>query len=125
MAAVGGPIETITINGRNFTSDSEDDVSLTPKGFKNEVKMNGDGTARIVKSWHIGSIEGLNITIDNAAEDLEFLQDIQNKNEFVPVQCTLVDGTVYNGSMQITEAIPLSTKESTAEVTLNGDIERL
>lgn len=125
MAAVGGPVESITINGRNFVCDSEDDVSITPKGFQNEVKMNGDGTSRLVKSWHIGSIEGLNITIDNQAGDLEFLQEVQDKREFVPVQCTLVDGTVYNGTMQITDAVPLSTKESTAEITLNGDIEKL
>jgi hypothetical protein len=43
----------------------------------------------------------------------------------VPVQCTLVNGVVYNGTMQITDAVKLSTKESTAEVTLNGDVEKL
>ena len=125
MAAVGGPVESITINGRNFVCDSEDDVSITPKGFNNAVKQNGDGTTRLVKSWHVGSIEGLNITIDEQAGDLEFLQDLQNKCEFVPVQCTLVNGVVYNGTMQITNAVKLSTKESTAEVTLNGDVEKL
>lgn len=125
MAAVGGPVESITISGRNFVCDSEDDVSITPKGFTNEVKQNGDGTVRLVKSWHVGSIEGLNIAIDEEAGDFDFLKEIQDKFEFVSVQCTLVNGIVYNGKMQITDAVKLNTKESTVEVTLSGDIEKL
>lgn len=125
MAAVGGPVESITISGRNFVCDSEDDVSITPKGFTNEVKQNGDGTVRLVKSWHVGSIEGLNIAIDEEAGDFDFLKEIQDKFEFVSVQCTLVNGIVYNGKMQITDAVKLDTKESTVEVTLSGDIEKL
>ena len=34
MAAVGGPVESITINGRNFVCDSEDDVSITPSSLE-------------------------------------------------------------------------------------------
>lgn len=124
-AAVGGPVESITISGRNFVCDNEDEVSITPKGFTNEVKQNGDGTVRLVKTWHVGSIEGLNIVCNEEAGDFDFLKEIQDKMEFVPVQCTLVDGTVYNGNMQITDAVKLNTKESTAEVTLNGDIEKM
>ena len=47
-----GCIESIVINGRRFTTDAEDSCEITYDGFENEVKPNGDGTMRIVKSRH-------------------------------------------------------------------------
>lgn len=122
---VGGPVKTIAINGRLFTSDSEDAVSITLPGYNNEVKPNGDGSDRIVKSRHTGVIEGVSLAIDQSRGDMEFLQETQDSLEFVPVTLTLVDGTVYSGNMQITDAVATDTKETTASITLNGKVEKL
>lgn len=121
----GGPIESIVIAGRRFTSDGEDTGKITYPGFDNEVKPNGDGTNRLVKSRHAGKIEGLNLVIDNTRGDMEFLKDKQDSLEFLSVSATLVDGTVVSGEMQVTDAVPLDTKEMTAEVTLEGSLEKL
>lgn len=121
----GGPIESIVIAGRRFTTDGEDTCEITYSGYDNEVKPNGDGTQRIVKSVHTGAIEGLNLVIDPARDDMEFLKEQQDSCEFLEVSATLVGGTVINGSMQITDAVALDSKEMTAEVTLNGTCEKL
>lgn len=122
---VGGPVKTIAINGRLFTSDSEDAVSITLPGYNNEVKPNGNGTNRLIKSRHVGVIEGVSLAIDQSRGDMEFLQETADSLEFVPVTLTLVDDTVYSGNMQLTEAVATDTKETTASVTLNGDVEKL
>lgn len=119
-----GPIESITIDGRRFATDGEDDVGIQLPGFTNEVKPNGDGTNRLVKARSTGLIDGLNVQIDDDREDLEFLQERQNSLEMLDVSCTTVSGVVYSGSMQITEAIKVSKKEGTASITLQGVIEK-
>jgi len=67
----------------------------------------------------------LNLVIDPARDDMEFLKEMQDSCEFLEVSASLVDGTVINGSMQLTDAIALDSKEMTAEVTLNGTCEKL
>ena len=120
-----GCIESIVINGRRFTTDADDSCEITYDGFENEVKPNGDGTMRIVKSRHPGSIEGLNILIDRENDDMEFLKECQDSMDFFDVSATLVDGTVIGGSMQLTDAVKADMKEGTAGITLNGSCEKL
>ena len=120
-----GCIESIVINGRRFTTDADDSCEITYDGFNNEVKPNGDGTNRIVKSRHAGAIEGLNITLNSENDDMEFLKECQDSMDFFDVSATLVDGTVIGGSMQLTDAVKADMKEGTAGITLNGSCEKL
>lgn len=120
-----GCIESIVINGRRFTCDAEDTCEITYDGFNNEVKPNGDGTNRIVKSRHTGAIEGLNIILNSENDDMEFLKECQDSMDFFDVSATLVDGTVIGGSMQLTDAVKADMKEGTAGITLNGSCEKL
>lgn len=120
-----GCIESIVINGRRFTTDGEDTCEITYNGFHNEVKPNGDGTNRIVKSRHVGAIEGLHVILSNENDDMEFLKECQDSMDFFDVSATMVDGTVIGGSMQITAAVKADMKEGTAEITLNGSCEKL
>lgn len=125
MANASGPIESIVINGRRFTSDGDDSCTVTYNGFNNEIKPNGDGTMRMLKSRHAGSIGGLNIVIRHERNDMEFLKETQDGMDFVAVSATLVDGTVLSGNMQLTDAVELDTKEGTASITLEGVLEKL
>ena len=120
-----GCIESIVINGRRFTTDGEDTCEITYNVCHNEVKPNGDGTNRIVKSRHVGAIEGLHVTLSNENDDMEFLKECQDSMDFFDVSATMVDGTVIGGSMQITDAVKADMKEGTAEITLNGSCEKL
>ena len=118
-----GCIESIVINGRRFTTDADDSCEITYDGFENEVKR--DGSMRIVKSRHSGKIEGLNILMDPARDDQEFIQEAQDSLDFFDVSATLVDGVVVGGSMQLTEAVATDLKEGTASITLEGTLEKL
>ena len=120
-----GCIESIVINGRRFKTDADDSCKITYDGFENEVKPNGDGTMRIVKSRHTGKIEGLNIIMDPSRDDQEFIQEAQDSTDFFDVSATLVDGVVVGGTMQLTEAVATDLKEGTASITLEGTLEKL
>jgi hypothetical protein len=121
---ISGPIESITIAGRRFPVDGEDAGNIILSGMKNEVKFNGDGTKRIIRSRANGSIKNLNLQITHSNKDLEFLRDQQSKSDFFDVSITFCDGTIYSGSMQFVEEITEDTQQGTAGVSLEGDIEK-
>jgi hypothetical protein len=119
----GGPIESITIKGRRFACDGEDSAKIQLGGFNNELKPNGDGTPRQIKSRKLATISDLNPKIDPANGDLEYLQEIQNGFEMADTAITLVDGTVYSGAMQITDEVEYDAKEGTAGLSMAGSLE--
>jgi len=120
---ISGPVESINIKGRLFQVDAEASVNISLSGMKNEVKRSGDAGKRLVRSFVSGSIEGAPLVIDHENKDLQYLKDLQTEANFFDVTITLCDGTVYAGEMQITEQIKEDTKEGTAEVSFEGDLE--
>ena len=120
---ISGPVESITIAGRRFPVDGEDAGNVTLSGFKNEIKFNGDGSKRLIRSRAHGSIKNLNLQITHGNKDLEFLRDKQSTSDFFDVSLTYCDGTVYAGSMQFVEDIVEDTQQGTASVSLEGDLE--
>ena len=46
MTAVGGPVESVNIDGRYFAVAADADIGRELGGFTNENQPNGDGTAR-------------------------------------------------------------------------------
>ena len=116
-----GPAESVTIAGRRFVCNADDDVNVQLPGWNNETKMHGDGSGHVAKSRKPGKIDGLNVFIDHERDDLEFLQKQMDKHENLDVSLTLCDGRVYAGSMQITgDSTSEGTKEGFAPVTLEG-----
>jgi hypothetical protein len=116
-----GPAESITIAGRRFVCNSDDDVSVQLPGWTNEMKMHGDGSGHMAKSRKPGKIDGLNVYIDHERDDLEFIQTNADKHEFLDTSLTLCDGRVYAGSLQITgDSTAEGTKEGYAPLTLEG-----
>jgi hypothetical protein len=120
---ISGPIESITIAGRRFATDGEDAGKITLSGLKNEIKFNGDGSRRIIRSRAHGSIKDLNLQITHENKDLEFLRDKQSTSDFFDVSLTLTDETTYAGSMQFVEDITEDTQQGVAGVSLEGDLE--
>ncbi len=121
--AASGPIESITLRGRRFPVDGEDAGNVSLPGTSNEVKPNGDGSLRLVKGRVAGMIENLNAQIDHERQDLEYLHELRDGGDFFDVSLTYCDGTVYAGSMQLTDDIKEDTKEGTAGITLTGNLE--
>jgi len=120
---ISGPIESITIAGRRFPVDGEDAGNVVLSGFKNEIKFNGDGSKRLIRSRAHGSIKNLNVQITHGNKDLEFLRDNQSTSDFFDVSLTYCDGTTYAGSMQFVDDITEDTQQGTAGISLEGDLE--
>ena len=120
---ISGPVESITIAGRRFPVDGEDAGNVTLSGFKNEIKFNGDGSKRLIRSRAHGSIKNLNLQITHGNKDLEFLRDKQSTSDFFDVSLTYCDGTIYAGSMQFVDDITEDTQQGTASVSLEGDLD--
>lgn len=120
MAAVGGSIESISIKGRNFPVASDAEANRKLGGFENEVQANGDGTARIVKTRVPWSLDGVTVEIDDGRGDQEFLQQIADGNEFVPIAITFASGLTYQGQGTVTGEIQAGSQAATASIGLMG-----
>ena len=121
---MSGPIETVNIDGRSFTVDGEVDGAKALSGFMNEMKSNGDGTFRMIKSRKTGRYNSLPLVMDNDRGDEEFIQEKMDSFKPYNVNITEVDGTVFTGSMQIVEDPETSSKEGTKEVSFAGSLRK-
>ena len=117
---IGGSIESITLAGRTFSVAADAEAQRKLGGFENEVQANGDGTARQIKTRTPWSLDGLTVGIDDAQDDSQFLQDIQDGNDYVPVAITYASGEVYQGSGQIVGETQTSSQNATASISLMG-----
>ncbi len=121
MAAVGGSIESVTLDGRAFSVAADADSNRKLGGYENEVQANGDATGRLIKTVVPSSIDGLTLSIDDTRGDAEYLQELQDRKDFWPATITYASGTVYQGSMQIVGETTISSQNATAAVALMGD----
>ena len=120
MAAVGGSIESVTLDGRIFAVAADAEAQRKLGGFENEVQANGDGTARLIKTRVPLSIDGLTVEIDDDRGDHEFLQELSNRNDFFPVALTYASGATYQGTAQLVGETQASSQNATAAVSLMG-----
>ena len=120
MSAVGGSIESVTIRGREFAVAADAEAQRKLGGWENEVQANGDGTARIIKTRVPLSIDGLTLNVDDDRGDHEFLQDVANGTDFVPIAITYASGATYQGEAMITGEMQASSQNATAAVSLMG-----
>lgn len=120
MAAVGGSIESITLNGRVFAVAADAEGQRKLGGFENEVQSNGNGTARIVKTRVPWGLDGITIEVDDSRQDDEFLQDLMNLKEYFPIAITFASGVVYSGRGTITGESQTSSQNATKSISLMG-----
>lgn len=120
MAAVGGSIESITLDGRNFAVAADSEAQRKLGGFENEVQTNGDGTARLIKTRVPLSLDGLTLEIDDDRADQEFLQELTNRNDFFPIVISYASGNDYQGTAQLVGETQTSSQNATAAVSLMG-----
>lgn len=120
MSAVGGSIESVTLDGRNFAVAADAEAQRKLGGFENEVQANGNGTARLIKTRVPLSIDGLTVEVDDDRGDHEFLQELSNRNDFFPVAISYASGNTYQGTAQIVGETQASSQNATAAVSLMG-----
>lgn len=120
MSALGGPLATVSIMGREFKVIASSDVKRNMGGFSNAVESNGDQSARLLKTpvpWSLGDCE---IEIDDAREDQEFLVGIQKMQDWVDCAGTWISGKVYGGTGQIIGDIAASSATASVSIELSG-----
>ena len=120
MPAVGGSIESITIDGRYFAVPADNDPGRELGGSSNEVMPNGDGSARLKKTKKNWSISDIQTEIDDTAGDHEFLQDNADKKDWSVITISLASGAVYQGQGSIVGDLPASGQDAVASFGLAG-----
>lgn len=120
MTAVGGSIESVTLSGRYFAVAADAESNRKIGGSQNEVQMNGDGTARLIKTRMPLMVDGLNLSVDDFAGDQEFLQSLADGNDFFVASVSYASGSVWQGQVQIVDDLQFSNSGSTATVSLQG-----
>mgnify|MGYP001809651684 CR=1 FL=1 len=118
--AVGGSIESVTLEGRIFPVAADAESQRKLGGFENEVQANGDGTARLIKTRVPLSIEGLTVEIDDNRGDHEYLQELSDRNDFFPIVITYASGASYQGTAQLTGGVQTSSQNATGAINLMG-----
>lgn len=116
----GGSIESISIRGRLIPVTADADAKLKIGGFETETQANGDGTVRPVKTRVPWSLTDVVIGVDDDRGDMEFLQDIADGTEDVPIVITLVTGVSWQGSGRVTGELSRSTMAGTSTLSLSG-----
>lgn len=120
MPAIGGSLESVTLDGREFAVPADADVNRKLGGFENEVQANGNGTARIIKTRVPFMLDGLTIEVDDARGDQAFIQSLADRPEFFPVTATYVSGITFQGSGQVVGEVQYSNQNASATVNLSG-----
>jgi hypothetical protein len=118
--STGGSIIGVGLDARRFSVPADAEGNRKTGGFENEVLMNGDGTARLIKTRVPLQLDGIALTIDDDRGDAEFLQELQDRTGFFPVVLTFASGISYQGTAQITGETQISSQSTTATVSLMG-----
>jgi len=123
--STGGSIESVSIRGRNFSVAADADVARKLGGFENELQMNGDSTARVIKTRTGWSLSGVVIDVNDLRADQEFLQELQNGRRadidgFYAIAITYASGAVYSGRGTVVDAVEYASQASTAGLSLAG-----
>ena len=121
MTAIGGPLQSVTLDGRNFAVAADAEIQRKVGGFENEVQANGDATSRMIKTpvpWMLG---GIMVSVDDIRGDHEYLQELANRSDYFPIAATYTSGAIWQGEGQITGELQFSNQSSTASVELSGE----
>lgn len=120
--AIGGSIQEIGLDGRNFAVTADSGAERHLGGSSNDVKKNGNGTVRLIKTQMPFKLGGLKLSVDDENGDQEFLQELANRNGLFPITITFASGVIYQGSGQIIGEINYSNEDASASVDLSGNI---
>lgn len=118
--ASGGSIENISIKNRLFRVAADADSNRDLGGFTNEIQPNGDGSARKIMTRKPWMLDGLTVEIDNTNQDLEFLQEVADMNDYVAMTITYVDGFSYSGRGTVSGDLQAGSNSATADISLSG-----
>ena len=113
MTAIGGSIESIALQGREFPVAADAEATRKLGGFENEVLSNGNATARIIKTRVPLSLDSVTIEVDDARGDQEYVQALADLPDFFTIVITYASGISYQASAQIVGEFGSSSQSAT------------
>ena len=120
MPAIGGSIESITLDGREFAATADAEAQRKLGGSENEIQMNGNGTGRLIKTKVAWSLDGVTIEIDDSRGDQEFIKELTDRNDYYPIAITYASGLTYQGTGQVVGENAASSQSTSQAVSLMG-----
>ena len=120
MTAIGGSTESVSLEGREFPATADADLQRKLGGMENEVLVNGNGTARVIKLRVPFSLEGGTLELDDDRGDQEFVQALANRLDFFAMSYTGPSGITYQGTAQIVGGNTASIQAASMTVSLMG-----
>jgi len=120
MTAIGGSIESVTLNGRTFSVAADADSNRKIGGYENESQANGDGSSRLIKTRVPPGLDGLVLSVDDDNGDQEFIQELADMKGFFPSTVTYASGSIWQGDLQIVGEHQYSSQNATASLSLGG-----
>ncbi len=120
MAAIGGSIESVSLNGRIFSVTADADATRRLGGKSNDIGNNGDGTGRILQTVTNWSVDGLVLSCDDARGDQEFIQGLADSPNFFDVTLTYASGSVWSGRGIVSGEPEHSNTNATVSIGLKG-----
>lgn len=124
MGAIGGPLSSISLNGRVFSIPEDSSVTQQLKEIENELKKNADGTTRLLRKPQLQMLEGVKVAIDDSQNDLEFLSELNDNGDggddgLFNCVAGFPSGAIYAGRCQIIGDIKREADDASAELTLH------
>tara|TARA_R110002153_G_C13332612_1_gene498610 strand:- start:29037 stop:29420 length:384 start_codon:yes stop_codon:yes gene_type:complete len=120
MAAIGGSIESITLDGREFAVAADAEAQRKLGGWENEVQANGNPTARLIKTRVPLSLDGVTINVDDSRGDHEYAQELANRKDFFTIAITYASGLTYQATAQLVGEMSASSQSATMPISLMG-----
>ncbi len=117
----GGSVREVHVKGRPYSVAADSDGNRDLGGMSVETQMNGDGTARYIQTAKPWMLDGLALAIRDGSDDQEFLQNIVDLGEAVPIGFLLAGNVIYSGRGLPTGDIKMSTQNITAPVSFSGE----
>lgn len=121
MSAIGGSVQEMSVKNRIYPVTADSDVNVKQGGKENETQRNGDGTIRVLQTETSWSLDGASFSIDPDTDAFEFLQEVSDAGEVVPITITLASGAVYSGKGIIVGELAMSTASTSAPVAFQGE----
>lgn len=122
MGAVrAGDIRQLTIKGREFDVQGGDaNVNVDLGGYSNEMAITGNGNPHVTQRRKPAGFSDCPVSVDDGRQDLEYLQQIADGGEPVPVTITLASGMTYSGALVPVGDLAKATGDGTLSLEMRG-----
>lgn len=118
--AINGAMRGLSIKGRGFKVAHDGSGNKDLGGRNNELAMNGDATFRTIQTVMPGSLNDIQVEVDDSRGDHEYLQNLATEGLPVPVVATYADNISYTGDMVITGEIKPDKNTGLVGLSLQG-----